>query len=65
MMTLFRLRLREHPAVANNSADETPAKPTDANTVAEIKAWLDAHGVSYSSSAVKADLLALVNDTDA
>jgi hypothetical protein len=50
---------------ANNLADETPAKPTDANTVAEIKAWLDAHGVSYPSSAVKANLLVLVNDTDA
>ena len=51
--------------VANNSADETPAKPTDTNTVAEIKAWLDAHNVAYPSNAVKADLLALVNDTDA
>lgn len=51
--------------VANNLADETPAKPTDANTVAEIKAWLDAHNVAYPSNAVKADLLALVNDTDA
>ncbi|WP_420537887.1 HeH/LEM domain-containing protein [Leuconostoc mesenteroides] len=49
----------------NNLADETPAKPTDANTVAEIKEWLDAHKVSYQSNAVKADLLALVNDTDA
>ncbi|MGX4593987.1 HeH/LEM domain-containing protein [Leuconostoc sp. JNUCC 76] len=46
-------------------ADETPAKPTDANTVAEIKAWLDTHSVSYQSNVVKADLLALVNDTDA
>ncbi len=54
----------QRPVQANNTADETPAKPTDDNTVAEIKAWLDAHGVSYSSSAVKADLLALVNDTD-
>ena len=53
------------PLEANNLADETPAKPTDANTVAEIKAWLDAHKVSYPSNAVKANLLALVNDTDA
>ncbi|MGQ2287185.1 HeH/LEM domain-containing protein [Leuconostoc suionicum] len=30
-----------------------------------MKAWLDAHGVFYQSNAVKADLLALVNDTDA
>lgn len=64
-MVLLKLLLQPHPVVANKSADETPAKPTDANTVAEIKAWLDAHGVSYPSSAVKADLLALVNDTDA
>ncbi len=64
-MVLLKLQLQPHPVPANNLADETPAKPTDANTVAEIKAWLDAHNVSYSSSAVKADLLALVNDTDA
>ncbi|WP_446872426.1 hypothetical protein [Leuconostoc mesenteroides] len=30
-----------------------------------MKAWLDAHSVIYPSNAVKADLLALVNDTDA
>lgn len=36
-------------------------KPTDAQTVADIKAWLDAHKVTYSSSATKPDLLALVN----
>ncbi|GMA70460.1 hypothetical protein GCM10025879_17060 [Leuconostoc litchii] len=35
-------------------------KPTDKNTVAEIKAYLDAEGTSYPSSAKKADLLALV-----
>lgn len=33
---------------------------TDQNTVAEIKAYLDAHNIAYSSSATKADLLALV-----
>ncbi|QPI46247.1 LysM peptidoglycan-binding domain-containing protein [Weissella paramesenteroides] len=33
---------------------------TDQNTVAEIKAYLDAHNISYSSSATKADLLALI-----
>lgn len=49
----------------NNSANEASAKPTDANTVDEIKVWLDAHGVSYQPNTVKADLLALVNDTDA
>ncbi|WP_225415747.1 hypothetical protein [Ligilactobacillus salivarius] len=35
-------------------------KPTDANTVTEIKAYLDAHSISYSSSATKVDLLKLV-----
>ncbi len=64
-MVLLKPLSQLHPVVANNLADETPAKPTDANTVAEIKAWLDAHNVAYPSSAVKADLLALVNDTDA
>ncbi|ADG41239.1 MULTISPECIES: 30S ribosomal protein S16 [Leuconostoc] len=36
------------------------AKPTEKNTVAEIKAYLDAQGTEYASSAKKADLLALV-----
>ncbi|MGO0154014.1 30S ribosomal protein S16 [Leuconostoc mesenteroides] len=35
-------------------------KPTDKNTVAEIKAYLDDQGTAYTSSAKKADLLALV-----
>ncbi|MGX7051842.1 30S ribosomal protein S16 [Leuconostoc palmae] len=35
-------------------------KPTEKNTVAEIKAYLDAQGTQYPSSAKKADLLALV-----
>ncbi|CCF24772.1 30S ribosomal protein S16 [Leuconostoc citreum LBAE C10] len=35
-------------------------KPTEKNTVAEIKAYLDAQGTQYVSSAKKADLLALV-----
>lgn len=38
-------------------------KPTANSTVAEIKAFLDAHGVSYPSSALKGDLLALVEST--
>ncbi len=35
-------------------------KPTETDTVAVIKAWLDEKGVSYAASATKADLLALV-----
>lgn len=33
---------------------------TDQNTVAEIKAYLDAHDISYPSGATKADLLVLI-----
>ena len=46
--------------VAAPKADTAAAKPSDKNTVAEIKAYLDAQGVEYASSAKKADLLALV-----
>jgi large subunit ribosomal protein L20 len=35
-------------------------KPTSANTVDEIKAYLDEHGINYSSTMKKAELLALV-----
>lgn len=35
-------------------------KPTDANTVADITAWLDAHSIDHTGKTVKADLLALV-----
>ncbi|GAB6741397.1 hypothetical protein BOVMAS36_14430 [Streptococcus uberis] len=41
-------------------ASETLTKPTDANTVAEIKAYLDSQGISYTTSMTKAELLALV-----
>ncbi|MCT4386758.1 30S ribosomal protein S16 [Leuconostoc pseudomesenteroides] len=43
-------------AAAKPATDE----PTEKNTVAEIKAYLDAQGTEYASSAKKADLLALV-----
>lgn len=39
-------------------------KPTADSTISEIKAYLDAHGVSYPSSAVKADLLDLVESVE-
>ena len=35
-------------------------KPTEDNTVAEIKAYLDQEEISYASSATKSELLALV-----
>ena len=37
--------------------------PTDSDTVAEIKAWMDEKSLSYSSSDLKADLLMTVNAT--
>ncbi|WP_430522008.1 HeH/LEM domain-containing protein [Limosilactobacillus ingluviei] len=42
------------------SGPSPDVKPTSANTVEEIKAYLDAHQITYPSSALKADLLALV-----
>ena len=49
---------------AKKSAAEKPAasvaKPTEKNTVVEIKLYLDAQGIEYASSAKKAELLALV-----
>ena len=35
-------------------------KPTDAQTIDEIKAWLTAHSIDFSGKTLKADLLALV-----
>ncbi|MBB5888482.1 ribosomal protein L30 [Lactovum miscens] len=45
-----------------NQKVEVSVKPTSANKVAEIKDYLDAQGISYDSSAKKADLLALVKE---
>ena len=44
---------------------ETTALPTADNTVAEIKAYLDAAGISYSSSATKSELLGLIPGDEA
>jgi hypothetical protein len=35
-------------------------KPTDAQTVDDIKAWLTAHSIDFTGKTAKADLLALV-----
>lgn len=48
------------PAKKTTTKEASSKKPTDKNTVAEIKAYLDAQGTAYTSSAKKADLLALV-----
>jgi hypothetical protein len=36
-------------------------KPTDAQTIPEIKAYMDAHKISYTSTMAKGDLLAAIN----
>ncbi|EEW53054.1 hypothetical protein HMPREF0494_1777 [Limosilactobacillus antri DSM 16041] len=43
----------------NSGAD---VKPTSANTVDEIKSYLDKKGISYPTTALKDDLLKLVGD---
>lgn len=50
----------EETEEASNHADEEATKPTSANTVAEIKAYLDAKGIDYTGKTKKEDLLALV-----
>lgn len=47
-------------AAAPKAASKSVSKPTDKNTVAEIKAYLSENGIEFASSAKKADLLALV-----
>lgn len=47
-------------ATAPKAASKSVSKPTDKNTVAEIKAYLSENGIEFASSAKKADLLALV-----
>ncbi len=37
--------------------------PTNSNTVAEIKTWMDSKSLSYTSDDLKADLLEKVNST--
>lgn len=53
-------RSGKKPAKKTTTKEASAKKPTDKNTVAEIKAYLDAQGTAYTSSAKKADLLALV-----
>ncbi|WP_277375561.1 HeH/LEM domain-containing protein [Weissella paramesenteroides] len=47
-------------AAAPKAASKSVSKPTDKNTVAEIKAYLSENSIEFASSAKKADLLALV-----
>lgn len=39
---------------------EGDTKPTNFNTVEEIKSWLTAHDIDFSGKTLKSDLLALV-----
>lgn len=50
----------EKVTAPKQEAAQPLAKPTDANTIAEIKAYLDQEGITYDASAAKADLLALI-----
>lgn len=56
---LFGLYLSEHPLNPNEPPLEEEV-PTEANTIAEIKAYLDAKGIDYTGKTLKADLLALI-----
>ncbi|MCS8615735.1 hypothetical protein EFE22_08180 [Lactobacillus delbrueckii subsp. lactis] len=47
-------------SVGSTSSAGNNTKPTSANTVADIKAYLDAHNISYASNLTKDQLLALV-----
>lgn len=51
--------------LGNGFLQKIETVPNDSNSVAEIKEWLDKHAIEYQSTMLKADLLALVNDTDA
>ncbi|MFH7618632.1 hypothetical protein [Leuconostoc mesenteroides] len=50
--------------LGNGFLQKIETVPNDSNSVAEIKEWLDNHAIEYQSTMLKADLLALVNDTD-
>lgn len=56
--------LREHGVFEEvDEGDGEPfEKPTDKNTVDEIKGYLDQVGIEYDNAAKKADLLALITD---
>lgn len=47
-------------SAGSTSSAGNDTKPTSANTVAEIKAYLDAHNISYASNLTKDQLLALI-----
>lgn len=56
--------LREHGVFeeVDEGNGEPFEKPTDKNTVDEIKGYLDQVGIEYDNTAKKSDLLALITD---
>lgn len=44
----------------DNGENKEAAKPTSANTIAEITAWLDEKGIDHTGKTTKEDLLALI-----
>lgn len=57
----FKTTATQAPASLSISFDaEGDVKPTESNTVDEIKAWLTAHNIDFTGKTIKADLLALV-----
>lgn len=50
------------PQTQDGEFDPTGSvKPTDAQTVDQIKAYMDAHNLKYTTNTTKADLLKIVN----
>lgn len=52
--------VEEGQSDVNETVGETVEKPTEKNTVAEIKAHLDENKIEYADDAKKSDLLALI-----
>lgn len=48
------------PAFTVQVGRSLESKPTEANTIPEIKAWLTAHNIDFTGKTTKTDLLALV-----
>ncbi|CAH1854728.1 30S ribosomal protein S16 [Convivina intestini] len=61
LLTKAGIIAKFNAAKSGNAAPKASgSKPSAKNTVAEIKEYLDAQGISYPSSAKKAELLELV-----
>ncbi len=52
--------VEEGQSDVNETSEETVEKPTEKNTVAEIKDHLDENKIEYADDAKKSDLLALI-----